>query len=648
LSIIFGVTRIVNFAHGSFYMVGAFLAYSLVTWLDGGILGFWLSILAAALVVGLLGLLVEVTILRRIYHAPELFQLVATFGVVLVVQDAALAIWGAEDLLGPRAPGLSRAVRIMGEPIPQYDLALICIGPLVLGAIWLLFHRTRWGVLVRAATQDREMVDALGVNQSWLFSAVFVLGAALAGLGGALQIPREAASLQMDLSVIGEAFVVVVIGGMGSVAGAFVAAVLISVLNAFAILYFPQISIVLPFIVMAVVLIVRPHGIFGRPGSEHGAPADPEQPLRLMSSRGAMVLAAAVAVLALSPAVAEDFTMILLVDVMVATLFAVSLHFMMGIGGMVSFGHAAYFGVGAYAAAMAVKFAGLPMLAAMALGPLAAAFAALFFGWFCVRLSGVYLAMLTMAAAQILWGVTFQWQDFTGGDDGILGVWPAKWAGSDQVYFYLAFVLCIGGIWFLRRVAHSPFGYGLRGIRDSDIRAEAIGMDVKFHQWMGFALAGTLAGLAGVVFAFSKGSVFPDVLGIGQSVDGLIMVLLGGIHALAGPILGAAVFVLIEDWVTRLDYWRFIFGAIILTVVLLAPDGVAGGIDRLLRAVAAPIKRARQIVRALGAEIKSFWLMFERWVSDEISREGSVARILRDIFIKVKASADRVFGKGAE
>ncbi|GAA6190100.1 ABC transporter permease [Phaeobacter sp. NW0010-22] len=585
LSIIFGVTRIVNFAHGSFYMVGAYLAYTLVTTLNAGIFGFWFSVIAAALIVGVVGLLIELTILRRIYRAPELFQLVATFGVVLIFQDGTLAIWGAEDLLGPRAPGLDRAVRIMGEPIPEYDLALICIGPAVLLGIWFLFHKTRWGVLVRAATQDREMVAALGVNQAWLFSAAFVLGAFLAGLGGALQIPREAASLQMDLSIIGEAFVVVVIGGMGSVTGAFVAAVLISVLNAFAILIFPQISIVLPFIVMAVVLIVRPYGLFGKPGSEHGGTEEPDQPLRLMSNQASMILFAAVAMLALSPVVVAEFTTILLVDVMVATLFAVSLHFMMGIGGMVSFGHAAYFGVGAYAAALSVKLLGFSMIPAMIFGPIAAAAAALFFGWFCVRLSGVYLAMLTMAAAQILWGVTFQWQDFTGGDDGILGVWPAKWASSDQVYFYIAFVLCIGGIWFLRRVAHSPFGYTLRGIRDSKTRAEAIGVDTKFHQWMGFTLAGALAGLAGVIFAFSKGSVFPDSLGIAQSIDGLIMVLLGGIHALAGPIFGAVAFVMIEDWVTRLEYWRFIFGGIILVVVLLAPDGIAGGVQRLLRAV---------------------------------------------------------------
>ncbi len=242
LSIIFGVTRIVNFAHGSFYMLGAYIALTLAErFTHAGALGFWSAVVLGALAVGAFGVLVEVVILRRIYRAPELFQLLATFGVVLVVQDAALAIWGPEDLLGPRAPGLDGAVDILGSPFPEYDLALIVIGPVVLGVLWLLFHRTRWGILVRAATQDREMVAALGVNQRWLFTSVFFLGAFLAGLGGAVQLPRESVSLLMDLNIIAEAFVVVVVGGMGSVAGAFLAAVLIGELNAFGILVFPNI-----------------------------------------------------------------------------------------------------------------------------------------------------------------------------------------------------------------------------------------------------------------------------------------------------------------------------------------------------------------------------------------------------------------------
>ena len=169
----------------------------------------------------------ELVLLRRIYRVPELFQLLATFGVVLVVQDLVLKIWGPLDILGPRAPGLRGAVDILGHRFPAYELFLIAMGPLVLGLLWLLMHKTRFGVLVRAATQDREMVGALGVNQALLFTGTLFLGAALAGLGGALQTPKLAANPHMDISVIAEAFVVTVVGGMGSVPGAFLAALLI-------------------------------------------------------------------------------------------------------------------------------------------------------------------------------------------------------------------------------------------------------------------------------------------------------------------------------------------------------------------------------------------------------------------------------------
>ena len=583
LSIIFGVTRIVNFAHGSFFMLGAYLAYTIVGLLPHGVLGFWGAVLVAALLVGCLGVVVEILLLRRIYQAPELFQLVATFGIVLVVQDLALWIWGGEDLLGPRAPGLDGVVRILGEPVPEYDLALIAIGLGVLAGSWLLFYRTRWGVLVRAATQDRTMVGALGVNQSLLFTSVFFVGSFLAGLGGALQLPREAVSLLMDLNIIAEAFVVVVIGGMGSVVGAFVAAVLIGELNAFSILIFPKITLVLPFLVMAVVLVFRPWGLFGRPESTEALPVsgvdDSAAPLVLPP----IVFGVGVAMFAAVPLLFGDFALVLLTDLLVWALFAASLHFIMGPGGMASFGHAAYFGCGAYAAALLVKWLGFGMLPAMFVAPIAAALLALLFGWFCVRLSGVYLAMLTLAAAQIVWSVVFQWHEVTGGDDGIVGVWPAAWASSRLVYYYLALGICAGGVWLLQRMARAPFGYAIRASRDSPRRAEAIGLNLHRQRWMAFAVAGGFAGLAGVLFVFSKGSVFPDELAIPRSIDALMMVLLGGVQSLSGPLLGAAAFVLIEDLVTRLDYWRFIFGFTILAIVLIAPDGIAGGIGRLVR-----------------------------------------------------------------
>jgi branched-chain amino acid transport system permease protein len=210
LSLIFGVTRIINIAHGSFYMLGLYIAYTCATTV-GGMVGFWGGILAAGLVVATLGAAIEILLLRRVYQSPELFQLLATFALVLIINDVTQYVWGPEDLLGPRAPGLRGSIEILGRNFPSYDLLLILVGPIVLLLLHLMLAKTRFGRLIRAATQDREMVGALGVNQAMLFTVVFALGAFLAGFGGALQVAREPANLSLDLIVISDAFVVVVV-----------------------------------------------------------------------------------------------------------------------------------------------------------------------------------------------------------------------------------------------------------------------------------------------------------------------------------------------------------------------------------------------------------------------------------------------------
>ena len=580
LSIIFGVTRIVNFAHGSFYMLGAYAAYSATQFLIaplGAPLGFWSGIVVAALAVGVVGVAMEVLLLRRIYHAPEMFQLLATFGVVLIVQDAALAIWGREDLFSGRAPGLKGTVEILGERFPQYHLFLIVLGPIVLGLLWLAFHRTRWGILVRAATQDREMAGALGVNQRWLFTSVLFLGSCLAGLGGALQIPKEAVNLQMDIHIIAEAFVVVVVGGMGSVTGAFFAALLVGLLSAFGILILPQLTLVLTFLVMAVVLVVRPYGLLGRPEARARVSAQAtELPIRRASRpllAGAAVLLGLLLVL---PALAGEYAQLLATEVLILALFAASLHFIMSIGGLVSFGHAAYFGIGAYTSALLLKHLSSSMAVSLLAAPFAAAAIAALFGWFCIRLSGVYLAMLTLAFAQIVWSVAFQ-SSWSGGDNGILGVWPPAWLGSKSAYYYFTLGLATVGLLALRRAIFAPFGYALRAGRDSPLRCDAIGIDVRRQQWAAFVLAGAVAGLAGALHAFHKGSVFPTVLSIAQSVDALVMVLLGGVQTLSGPLVGAAAYHSLQTEMMRAtDYWRLVLGTVIVALVVAFPQGIAG------------------------------------------------------------------------
>jgi len=268
---------------------------------------------------------------------------------------------------------------------------------------------------------------------------------------------------------------------------------------------------------------------------------------------------------------------------LVFALFASSLHFMMGPGGMASFGHAAYFGLGAYGAALlALRFA-LPMEAALVAAPLFAFAGALFAGWFCVRLSGVYLAMLTLAFAQIAWSVAFQWDSVTGGSNGLIGVWPAAWLASRTSYYYLALLAAGVALLVLWRMVFSPFGYALRASRDSPLRAEAVGIPVRRVQWAAFVAAGTLAGVAGAVYAFSKGSISPEVLSVPRSVDGLVMVLLGGVQTVTGPVWGAALFTWLEDEVSReIEYWRAAIGAVIVLLVLAFPQGVAGFIKEKL------------------------------------------------------------------
>ena len=593
LSLIFGITRVLNFAHGSMYMLGIYLAYSAIGAFAGGSAvtpaAFWGGVVVAAVLVGIFGALVELIVLRRVYRSPELFQLLATFGVVLLTKDLVLWLWGPEDLLGPRAPGLGGAVEIMGSPFPEYDLFLIVVGPLVLGVLWLLLHGTRWGLLIRAATQDREMAAALGINQKLLFTSTFALGAVLAGLGGALQIPREPAQHFLDFTVIVDAFVVVVVGGMGSIPGAFLAALLIGEVKALCIgigqigafglsVSLPKLTLVVESLVMAAVLIFRPWGLMGRPLAILAATAESKQ-TRLEEPGGWMTVVgiAVIAGLLLMPAVASEYSLVLMIDILIFALFASSLHFLMGPSGMASFGHAAYFGLGAYGAAMAFKHAGFPMEIALAGGPLIAATAALIFGWFCVRLSGVYLAMLTLAFAQITWSMVYQWDTVTGGSNGIVGVWPAPWLSGRVSYFYLVLLLCGAGILVIRRIVFSPFGFALRACRDSSLRAAAIGIHVSRFQWMAFLVAGGFAGLAGALFAFSKGSISPEVLAIGQSVDGLVMVLLGGVQTLSGPLVGATVFTWLQELVARhIDYWRAVLGLVILAIVIAFPKGIVG------------------------------------------------------------------------
>ena len=265
LSLIFGVLRIINFAHGALFMLGAFIAVSLSGWLPESSASFVAVLIGASAGLAVIGVAIESGLLRRIYRAPHEFQLLLTFALVFILGDAVKLIWGNQDHSVAMPPLLVGSTQALGVTFPTYRLFLIAAGVVVAIGLWWLLHKTRWGIFVRAATMDRAMLGALGVNTRVLFTTVFALGAALAGLGGALAAPVVSIGPGLHVQVIIDAFVVVVIGGMGSVMGAFVASLLVGLVNAFGILAFPGLSVVLTFALMAVVLIVRPWGLFGNP-----------------------------------------------------------------------------------------------------------------------------------------------------------------------------------------------------------------------------------------------------------------------------------------------------------------------------------------------------------------------------------------------
>src|SRR5437899_66064 len=405
LSLIFGVLRVLNFSHGSFYMLGAYLAYQVVQWAATTPGRFWWATIGAALGIAALGGVVERLLLRHLYAKEELYQLLFTYALVLILGDVAKKLWGTGQLSVSRPPGLTGAVELFGTRLPYYNLFILLLGPAIALAFWIVLHRTRTGRFIRAAALDREMLGALGVHLTGLYPGVLVL-------------------------------------------------------------------------VMVAAFFV--------------------------------------------PALGSRFYTFVATDVVIMGLFAVSLNLLIGYTGLVSFGHAAYFGIGAYTTGILMKKLGVPFVLAFPAAGLGAGLAALVFGFFCVRLTKIYFAMLTLAFAQIVWAICFKWNDVTGGEQGMPEIpYPAldwmqrlpffgDFRASD--HFYLVTVVLVAlCFWTLRRIVGSPFGRLLTTIRENPERAEFIGVSVRRYELIAFVIVRILDGLAGGLFRIINHRQVPDV-----------------------------------------------------------------------------------------------------------------------------------------
>jgi len=266
LSLVFGVLRVINFAHGSLYMIGAFLAFSLSTLLPtGSMVSFLLLMVLVPPAIALLGLSLEIPLFRRIYGKEHLLQLLLTYAVLLILDDACRLIWGGEIRNVARPEILAGSIQLFDLFLPTYNVFILVVGPIIAVGLWILLYRTRAGNLIRAAVSHPEMVGALGVNVSRVMTATFMLGCWLAGLGGVLMSALANIDLGIGMEKIIEAFAVVVIGGLGSIGGALLGSLILGVGAAFIQLPLSRLAIIFPYFAMALILIIRPWGLFGKP-----------------------------------------------------------------------------------------------------------------------------------------------------------------------------------------------------------------------------------------------------------------------------------------------------------------------------------------------------------------------------------------------
>ena len=529
---------------------------------------FALATVAAVALVVALGVVMERFVLRRLPQHEELPQALMTFGILLIVGDVSLWIWGGTPTQLPKPEGLSSSVRFAGMIFPSYRLFVIAVGIVVGLALWIFQERTRLGAMIRAAIDDAEIARATGINVSLLSTGVFALGAALAALGGIIDGPLVGVYPGADFEILrrrdhrrprqpqGRA-VRRLAGGPAR--------------------------------------HVR-QGPVPRPRDVHDLRADGHHPraaahgtLRRAMTRG-LALVAAVLLIAL-PWGLSSYQLGLLTKMLIFAVFAMSLNLILGYAGLPSLGHAAYFGVAAYTTALLSLRLTPNFWLDFAAGLLAASITAGLFGLLALRAQGSYLLMITLALAQVLWGIAFGWPSLTGGDDGLPGITrPAvgPWRLGDGISFYyfilVVFSLAVALMWL---VVRSPFGRALVGIRESARRMEVLGYNVWLHKYVAFVLAGTLAGLSGALFVYYNGFVSPAYLSIVFSAMALIMVILGGAGTLLGPAVGSAAIVFLENAISAYtERWLLILGLIYVVVTLFARAGLLG----LLRARQAAVR----------------------------------------------------------
>ncbi len=582
LSIVFGLLGVVNFAHGALFMCGAYAG----VWIYGLTDSFWAALVGAPLGVAAAGLAIERFLIRPLAGRPPDDSVLLTFGLAYILVESVRLMFGSDGMPFPTPRALRGVVNLGFGYFPLYRLFVIAVVAALALLIWAVLARTRAGLIVRAGSRDPLMLRVLGVDMAKVSLLVFGVGAGLAALAGVLAAPMRAVNPEMGATVLSEAFVVTVIGGMGSLLGAIVAGLAVGVVISMTALFAPALSTLSMFAFMALVLLVRPQGLFGRAvpvsttaNAANLAEIDGGALARFTRWRAPLAIVALAALPWALPSQA------LAVNVLIWGLFAVGYNLLFGYTGLLSFGHAALFGAGAYATGIAIGEFGAPWFVGLACGVVAAGVLAALMGTLAIRTRGIYFAMVTLALAQLVYHVALQTPSWTGGENGLrgftvsrIGLGPFSIDFLDPIskyYVVLAFVAV--ALWLLSRILASPFGAAMEAVRENETRALACGYDVARVKRIAFLLSGLFCGLAGGLSALHLSFVPLDSLDYTTSGRIVMMTLLGGASTFFGPFVGAFAFEVLEDVLSHwTSHWQLWLGLLFVLFVLYLPRGLWG------------------------------------------------------------------------
>ena len=593
-TLVFGLMRIVNMAHGGTYLAGGYVGYSTLAVTHN----FGAALVAGSLTMGLFGILLERGLLIRI-RGLVMSELLLTMGVAFVVGDLSLAIWGGNPLVIRLPAAFRNPVQVGDLTYPTNRLLILGVALAVAALLYYLLNRTRVGAMIRAGVDNREMTAALGININAVFTLVFTLGAVLAGLAGVLGGNLLTLYPGGDSDILTLAVVVIIVGGIGTFWGAVAGSLIVGLLTTYGNAYFPELAYFSLFLPMIVVLLWRPQGLFGlamaggstartaalgadrAPRPTRRAPPR-KRPFRRVLSPGPVwqiaLAGVSVALVLLIPHAGSTFYISIVLSILIFGLLAMSLDLLAGYTGLVSLGHASFLGIAAYAIAYATGHGMAASLAIpVALG-ITLAVAAVF-GFLVVRVRQITFVMLTLALGQIVWGLAYRWTSVLGGDNGlpVAGrpvIGPFNLTDTSSYYYFAVavFIVCAVLLW---RIVHSPFGLVLKGIRENEERMSALGFAVGLHKYLAFLIASLFAGVAGILFAFFNLYVSPTTIDFQRNGIVVLMSVVGGLGTLWGPLIGAVIVVLTQQYVSIfLTRWVTLLGIIFVLAVLFARRGM--------------------------------------------------------------------------